>query len=391
MDSQALAGIKVLEIAGLAPAPFAGMVLADFGADVVRVDRVGKDGSPVATMDTLARGKRSIALDLKSQAGKEILKRMVQRADVLIEPFRPGVMERLGLGPEVLCAINPKLIFARMTGFGQGGDPKFSLAAGHDQNYLATSGALSALRRKGQKPTPPVNLLGDFAGGGFVCAMGVLLALLERHKSGKGQVIDAAMIDGANYVSMYIFRAWAFGQYANELDTVGTNLLDTGCPFYDTYECKDGQFLSVGCIEPQFFKVFIEKLGFTKQDLPRQSDRKNWPTMREKFTNVIATKTRDEWGDIFYGTDACAFPILSFEEAQNLNHNKLRNSFGPSADVEGKVEPMPAPKLSRTPGHSPRKSPQAGADAEKVLAEYGFSASDVTKFIAAKTVGNAKL
>jgi alpha-methylacyl-CoA racemase len=389
-----LRGLRVLEIAGLAPAPFAGMVLADFGADVVRIDRVERDGSVSMSADTLARGKRSIGLDLKAAEGRALLVQLARRADVLIEPFRPGVMERLGLGPEVLLAANPRLVYARMTGFGQGGDEKVEKAAGHDINYLAQSGVLSALRREGERPLPPVNLLGDFAGGGMMCAMGVLLALLERQKSGKGQIVDAAMVDGVPYVSSFVYKAWGFGQYRNELAGVGTNLLDTGAHFYDTYTCKCGGHFSVGAIEPQFYKLLLDGLGLDqKRDrLPKQSDRSQWKAMRARFAQVFLTKTRDEWAAVFYGTDACAFPVLSLAEAQADKHNKLRGTFAPSGDLpDSMLEPLPAPKLSRTPGLQPRPSPQPGAATDDVLKEYGWSQDEIERLASANVIGRSKL
>ena len=254
-----LDGVKVLEIAGLAPAPFAGLFLADFGADVVVVDRASR-GSVRQSLDTLRRGKRSIALDLKAAAGVDTLKKLAANVDVLIEPFRPGVMERLGLGPEVLCALNPRLIYCRMTGFGQGGVPEVEKAAGHDVNYLAASGILSLLRRQGERPSPPINLLGDFAGGGLMCAVGALLALMERNRSGKGQVVDAAMVDGAAYLAMFIWKAES--AWNTSLDTVGTNSLDGGAPFYNTYTCKDGKHICLGSIESQFFDKLVKGMGF---------------------------------------------------------------------------------------------------------------------------------
>mmetsp|Transcript_18015 Transcript_18015/g.23535 ORF Transcript_18015/g.23535 Transcript_18015/m.23535 type:complete len:272 (+) Transcript_18015:131-946(+) len=269
----ALAGINVVEIAGLAPAPFAGLCLSDFGASVIRVDRSSK-GKTVNNLDTLSRGKRSIALDLKSKEGLEVFKKLVEKADVLIEPFRPGVMEKLGLGPDVLLKLNPGLVYARMTGFGQGGDPKVERAAGHDTNYIALSGILSTLRSQGQKPQPPVNLLGDFGGGGLICAFGILLALIERQKSGRGQVVDAAMVDGAAYLASTMVKAWSVGAWKNDIETTGTNLLDGGAHFYQTYTCKDGKFMSIGAIEPQFYAELLKGMGLDEQrdNLPSRMD-----------------------------------------------------------------------------------------------------------------------
>lgn len=390
MTTRPLDGIRVVELAGLAPAPFAGMVLADFGADVVRVDRASK-GKIFAQPDVLGRGKRSIALDLKSKRGLDALKRLVKSADVLVEPFRPGVMERLGLGPEVLCKENPKLIYVRMTGFGQGGDPAFRDAPGHDINYLATSGILSALRRKGERPLAPVNLLGDFAGGGMMCAWGIVLALFERTRSGKGQVIDAAMIDGASYVSSFVWKAWQAGGYENSLETTGTNLLDSGAFFYDTYECKDGRYVSVGAIEKKFYSALLTGMGLDIKEMPSRWDQANWPEMTRRFTEVFKSKTRDEWGKVFEGTEACCFPVLDMQEATQLKHNKMRRTFGQigmegngsnvgveEEEEEQRPEPMPAPKLSRTPGRMLKEAPGAGGNTRQVLKEWaGFSTPEL--------------
>eukprot|EP01060_Flectonema_neradi_P004366 TRINITY_DN12815_c0_g1_i1.p1 TRINITY_DN12815_c0_g1~~TRINITY_DN12815_c0_g1_i1.p1 ORF type:complete len:362 (+),score=71.69 TRINITY_DN12815_c0_g1_i1:42-1127(+) len=345
----ALKGIRVLEFAGLAPGPFAGMMLSDFGAEVIRIDRKGKHHTPAP--DVLARGKKSVTIDLKSEEGKSQVKALVKTADVVIEPFRPGVMEKLGLGPDILCSINPRLIYARITGFGQGGLRSTEHAAGHDINYLATSGVLSALRQQGRNPTPPVNILADFAGGGAMCAFGIVVALLERTKSNKGQVIDAAMVDGAAYLGTFISEMVRLGSISNTRNGVGTTMLDGGAPFYQTYETKDGEFFSVGAIEPQFYKSFIKHLSVTPQT--SQHDRSGWPAMRKLFSDQFLTKTRSEWEAIFEGTDSCAFPVLNMAEAASDKHNQLRNTF---YKVDSRMPiPQPAPKLSRTPGV--KKSP----------------------------------
>src|SRR5215468_524844 len=281
----ALEGIRVVEMAGLAPAPFCGLILADFGADVVRVDRVG-----AGSVDQLARGKRSVAVNLKSPEGVATVLRLIERADVLLEPYRPGVMERLGLGPEVACARNPRLVYARLTGFGQ--DGPYANMAGHDINYIAISGALSLLGRKGEKPLAPVNLLGDFAGGGMLCALGIALALLERGRSGKGQVVDAAMADGSAYLSTFVYKFRNAGFWRDER---GTNLLDGGAPFYETYRTKDGQYMSVGAIEPQFYAALLQGLGLDPAAMPQQMDQASWAATAARFTEIFASKTRDEW------------------------------------------------------------------------------------------------
>ena len=359
----ALNGIRVLEFAGLAPGPFAGMMLSDFGAEVIRIDRKAKRRAPAP--DVLGRGKRSISIDLKSPEGTEQVKKLIQTADVLIEPFRPGVMEKLGLGPDVLCAINPRLIYARMTGFGQGGVPSTENAAGHDINYLAISGILSALRREGQDPTPPVNILGDFAGGGAMCAFGIVVALFERVKSNKGQVIDAAMVDGAAYLSTFVSELVRLGSISNETDKVGTSLLDGGAPFYQTYKTKDGLFFSVGALEPQFYKSFISCLGVTPST--SQHDSSGWPAMRTLFEKTFLSKTRSEWEAIFEGSNACAFPVLSMAEAAENKHNKLRNTFC-TFDKRMPI-PQPAPKLSRTPGVKKFPFPVAGEANDEILSK----------------------
>ena len=372
----ALQGVRVVEMAGLAPAPFCGMILADFGADVVRVDRVG-----AGSMDQLARGKRSVAVNLKSGDGVETVLRLIEKADVLLEPYRPGVMERLGLGPKVAAARNPRLVYARLTGFGQ--DGPYASMAGHDINYIAISGALSLLGRKGEKPLPPVNLLGDFAGGGMLCALGICLALLERGHSGRGQVVDAAMVDGAAYISSFVYKFRNSGMWRDER---GTNMLDTGAPFYDTYRTKDGQFMSVGAIEPQFYAALLQGLGLDAAAMPQQMDQSQWAATAARFTEVFAAKTRAEWCAIFDGTDACVAPILNLDEAGDHPHNRARGLLIPDA-AKGKLEPAPAPRLSRSPGDGSRPLPEVGAHTRAVLGEYGFSESEVARLVEAGAVG----
>lgn len=372
----ALQGIRVVEMAGLAPAPFCGMILADFGADVVRVDRVG-----AGSMDQLARGKRSLAVNLKSAAGVETVLRLIEKADVLLEPYRPGVMERLGLGPDVAQARNQRLVYARLTGFGQ--DGPYAGMAGHDINYIAISGALSLLGRKGEKPLPPVNLLGDFAGGGMLCALGICLALLERGHSGRGQVVDAAMVDGAAYLSSFVYKFRNSGMWRDER---GTNMLDTGAPFYDTYRTKDGQFVSVGAIEPQFYAALLHGLGIDAAGMPQQMDQSQWAATAARFTGIFASKTRAEWCEIFDGTDACVAPILNLDEAGDHPHNRARGLLIPDA-AKGKLEPAPAPRLSRSPGDGARPLPEVGQHTRAVLAEYGFSEADVAHLVEAGAIG----
>lgn len=371
----ALSGIRVVEMAGLAPAPYCGMILADFGADVVRVDRLG-----AGSMDTLARGKRSIAVNLKDPKGVETVLRLLAKADVLLEPFRPGVMERLGLGPDVACARNPRLIYARLTGWGQTGS--YAPMAGHDINYVAISGALSVIGRKGDKPIPPINMLGDFAGGGMLCALGISMALVERFQSGKGQIIDAAMVDGAAHLASFIFKFRNNGMWKDER---GTNLLDTAAHFYDTYETRDGKFVSVGAIEPQFYAALLKGMGLDPANLPHQMDQGQWPAMKEKFAAVFKTKTRDEWSAIFDGTDACVAPVLGLGEVAEHAHNRERNLL--IADPTGKLEPSPAPRLSRTPGSVRRPIPTVGQHTNEVLAEYGFADAEIAGLKESSIVG----
>ncbi len=366
----ALEGIRVIEMAGLAPAPFCGLILADFGADVVRVDRVG-----AGSLDQLARGKRSIAVDLKQADGIATVVRLLERADVLLEPYRPGVMERLGLGPEVVCTRNPRLVYARLTGFGQSGP--YAQMAGHDIDYIALSGALSLFGRQGEKPLAPVNLLGDFAGGGMLCALGICLALLERQRSGAGQIVDAAMVDGAAYLSTFVYKLRNAGFWRDER---GTNFLDSGAPFYETYATKDGQFVAVGALEPQFYAALLKGLELDPATLPAQMERSAWPEVKRRFAAVFAGKTRAEWSAIFDGTDACVAPVLGLGEVEAHPHHRARGLL--IADAEGHREPAPAPRLSRTPGDGRRPLPQIGAHTRPVLAEYGFSSEEIERLIA---------
>mmetsp|Transcript_14822 Transcript_14822/g.22582 ORF Transcript_14822/g.22582 Transcript_14822/m.22582 type:complete len:401 (+) Transcript_14822:58-1260(+) len=382
----ALAGVRVLELEGLGPGPLAACVLADFGADVVTICRVS-NGKVQSQEDPVSRGKRSIAVDLKSPEGLAAVKKMVEKADVFIEPFRPGVVERLGLGPEDLCKLNPRLIYGRMTGFGQGGT-KFATMAGHDNNYLALSGTLDFFRRGQDRPHPPANYGADYAGGGMMLAMGVLLSLLERAQSGKGQVIDAAMIDGANYVALPLYK-WAQSGFMpvkpdGHMDAEKYILVQAS-HFCEAYLCKEDpkkpgsqQYMSVQAIEPQFYKVLLKGLNLDKeQGLPAQYDKSAWPWMKARFASIFATKTRDEWAEIFYGTDACAVPVLNYMEAATHPHNVARGSFAPTPGKAGALEPAPAPKLSRTPGSAPRRNPTPGGDTSKVLLDYGFPSAEV--------------
>jgi len=376
-----LDGINVIEMAGLAPSPYCGMLMSDFGADVVIVDRLTK-GAPeipyIMKKSPFDRGKRSMRVNLKSEGGIEIVNRMIQKADVLLEPYRPGVMESLSLGPEEALKLNPKLIYARLTGWGQTGD--FASMAGHDINYIALSGALSLFKRKGERPLPPANLLGDFAGGGMLCAMGILLALFERTRSGKGQVIDSAMVDGAANLSVMFHGLLAHNFMS--LD-IGTNPLDGGAPFYQTYETADGQFMSVGAIEQRFYAELLKGLEVDPETLPHQFDMAKWPEMIERFSEVFITRTRDQWTDIFEGKDACVAPVLNLDEVAEHPHNKEREII---IDIDGVPQPAPAPKLSRTPGKAHEAKGPKGANTEEILLDLGYSDPQIRTFFNADVI-----
>ncbi|XP_078407834.1 alpha-methylacyl-CoA racemase [Cetorhinus maximus] len=364
----ALTGIRVIELAGLAPVPLCGMILADFGAKVVRIDR-----TRTATTDVLGRGKRSVALNLKKPGGVEVLKQLCNQSDVLIEPFRRGVMEKLGVGPEDILRQNPKLIYARLTGFGQSG--LYSRNAGHDINFIAMSGLLSKFGRKGENPYAPLNVVADFAGGGVMCAMGIILALYERIQSGKGQVIDASMVEGAAYCSSWLWKSQQLSIWNQQR---GENLLDTGAPFYETYKTSDGKYMAVGALEPQFYDQLIEGLGLDSTKLPPQMSQSDWPELKRIFTEAFAAKSQEQWTKIFDGTDACVTPVLSFQEAFSHPHNQKRGSF--ITDVDGQVSPRPAPLLSRTPAIiSLERDPEVGEHTQLVLTEYGFTKEQINK------------
>jgi alpha-methylacyl-CoA racemase len=367
-----LHGIKVLEMAGLAPSPFCGMILADFGADVIVVDRLSK-GAPeipnVMPKNPFDRGKRSIRINLKSEQGRGVVRKMIRGADVLIEPYRPGVMEGLGLGPDQASALNSGLIYARLTGWGQKGSYKDM--AGHDINYIALSGALSLFRRKGERPLPPCNVLGDFAGGGMLCAMGILLALIEKNRSGKGQVVDAAMVDGsALLVTLF------YGLLANHFMTldIGTNMLDSGAPYYQTYETADGKFMAVGAIEGRFYAHLLKGLALDPASLPHQNDQAQWPEITARFAELFKTKTRDEWARVFEGKDACVAPVLELDEVHRHPHNMERNLL---IDLGEVLQPAPAPRLSRTPGEVEKVWRPRGAETRQVLAEAGYQEAEI--------------
>ncbi|MFI6507965.1 CaiB/BaiF CoA transferase family protein [Streptosporangium sp. NPDC050855] len=333
-----LAGVRVLELAGLAPGPFAGMMLADHGAEVLRVERastVAKAGDRPRA-DVMDRGKRTVGVDLKSPEGVAAFKELARHADVVVEVFRPGVAERLGIGPADLHAVNPRLIYGRMTGWGQ--DGPLAATAGHDIDYIAVSGVLSMLGRAGERPTPPINILGDFAGGGLMLAYGVLLALIERERTGEGRVIDAAMVDGA----AALFAMFYHGVQSGFWGPRGTNLLDTGAPMYDTYETSDGGYVAVGSLEPQFWTEMITLMGLDAAGLPDREDRSNWPELRERLAEAFGSRTRAEWEAVFDGSDACVSPVLEMGEAPDHPHNKARGTF---VEVGGVRQPVPVPRL----------------------------------------------
>jgi len=367
-----LTGIRILEIAGIGPGPYCAMLLADMGAEVLRIERP-KSGPADARFDLLSRGRRCVTLDLKKPAAIAAVLRMIERADALIEGFRPGVMERLGLGPDECLARNPRLVYGRMTGFGQSGP--LSQAAGHDINYIALAGALDPIGRAGAPPTPPLNLVGDFGGGGLFLAFGVTCALLERARSGKGQVVDAAMVDGAASL-MTIFHALQQLGIWNE--SRGTNMLDSGAHYYDTYECRDGKYVAIGAIEPQFYAELLKRIGVDAESLPPQLDRTEWPKTKETLARVFKSKTRDEWCAVLEGTDSCFAPVLSISEARSHPHNVARGLF---VDVGGVSQPRPAPRFSRTDSEIQRPPARVGEHNREALGDWGFSESEIAQLV----------
>jgi alpha-methylacyl-CoA racemase len=359
-----LQGLRVVELAGIGPGPHAAMLLGDLGADVVRIERPAKGPWPATQpgRDYLLRNRRSVAANLKSEEGRELVLRLIAKADVLIEGFRPGVTERLGLGPLDCAKVNERLIYARMTGWGQTG-PR-SQQAGHDINYISLNGVLHAIGRAGDRPVPPLNLVGDFGGGSMFLVVGILSALWERERSGKGQIIDAAMVDGSSALSTMIWAFRAMGMWSDER---GVNMLDTGAPYYDTYTCSDGRFVAVGAIEPQFFAELLAKLGLDAADQPDQNDVSRWPELRAKLTEVFASQDRDHWTKVFTDSDACVTPVLSFAEVETEPHNTERDTFYRENDF---LFPAPAPRFSRTVPSAPKAPGVPGADIEAVLRDW---------------------
>ncbi|MFI5041757.1 MAG: CaiB/BaiF CoA transferase family protein [Acidimicrobiales bacterium] len=360
-----LRGMRVLEVAGLGAGPFCAMVLADMGADVVRVDR---PSSGTGT-GVLGRGKRSITVDLKSAGGVDLLLRLVGAADVVVEAFRPGVAERLGFGPAACLARNPRLVYARATGWGQ--DGPWSSMAGHDIDYIALSGVLSMIGPSGGPPVPPLNLLGDFGGGGLALAFGVTCALIEAARSGWGQVVDGAMVDGSALLATLIYELVAMGGWREER---GANALDGGAPYYATYETADGRWLAIGAVEPQFYRRLLEGLGLAGAPLPEQGDRARWPELRDAIAAAVRRRTRDEWEREFAGTDACVAPVLTPSEVAGHPQHAARGTF---VDVGGVRQPAPAPRLSRTPGGVRGPAPVPGADTDAVLPEWGIDGATI--------------
>ncbi len=375
-----LTGVRVIELAGIGPGPFAAMMLADLGADVVRVDRTTRGGFGDLPGDLLNRNRRSIAVDLRSPGGREAVLALVAGAHALVEGFRPGVTERLGLGPDDCLAVNPGLVYGRMTGWGQ--DGPLARTAGHDIDYLALTGALHGIGRAGERPVPPMNLLGDFGGGGMMLALGVVAALYAVRAGAPGQVVDAAIVDGVSVLATQIHALRRAGMWQ---DPRGVNLLDGGAPFYDTYECADGRYLAVGALEPRFYDQLVRLTGFPLDgdEAPDRSDPANWPALRAAWARLFRSRTRDEWTELLADTDACVAPVLDWAEAPEHPHLAARGVF---VDHDGVVQPAPAPRFSATPTAVRRSPPQPGEHTDELLAEAGFDAERIAELRAAGAV-----
>ena len=372
-----LMGVRVIEMAGIGPGPFCAMLLADMGAEVLRVDRadaVGAKGERDPRFEPLNRGRRSVALDLKRPQAIASLRRMIGRADVLIEGYRPGVMERMGLGPDVCLGDNPRLVYGRMTGWGQ--DGPLAQAAGHDINYIAITGALHAIGRAGGARVPPLNLVCDFGGGSLYLAFGIVCALLECLRSGQGQVVDAAIVDGASSLATFLHGARARGAWS---DRRGENLLDGGRPWYDSYETLDGHHVCIGPIEERFYRQFLDRVGLGGEDLPAQNDPAGWPVLRERFAALFRTRTRQAWCELLEGTDACFAPVLTVDEARTHPHNVARQAY---VEVDGLAQPAPAPRYSRTRPEVSRGAARAGAHTREALRDWGLDAAEVQALVA---------
>jgi alpha-methylacyl-CoA racemase len=369
-----LHGLKIIEMVGIGPGPFCAMMLADMGAEVIRIDqkRAGeaKRALPMEPrFDVLARGRRSLAIDLKKPGAVETVLKLVEKADAILEGFRPGVMERLGLGPDVCHARNPKLVYGRMTGWGQTGP--LAKAAGHDLNYISLTGALAGIGRPGEPPAVPLNAIGDFGGGAMMLAFGMVCAMLEAQRSGSGQVVDAAMTDGAALLTSMMYGYYAAGKWTNQR---GDNLLDGGAHFYDNYACADGKYVSIGSIEPQFYALLLKLAQIDDPLFQAQMDKSQWPELKKRIAAVFATKTQAEWCALMEGTDVCFAPILDWGEAPQHPHNKARDTF---IEVDGVVQPAPAPRMSKTPPSVQRPPARPGEHTEAILAEWGVSASEI--------------
>lgn len=367
-----LAGLRVIELAGLGPGPFCAMVLADLGAEVIRLERTGIPAAGAGSVDrrlVLTRGRQAIGVDLKRPQGIELVLQMVERGDVLLEGFRPGVVERMGLGPAECLQRNPRLIYGRITGYGR--DGPLAAEAGHDINYISIAGTLAPIGRHGEAPIPPLNLVADFGGGGMLLAMGILAAIYERTRSGLGQVVDAAMVDGAALLATMIHEIRGLGLWG---DDRGTNSMDTGSHYYNVYETSDGEFVSVGAMEPRFYRSFMSGLGFSYENIPPQDDRSQWEGLKQRVAAIFRDKSRAEWLDIFHGTDACVTPVLSLGEAPSHPHNRHRSTF---VDVGGVVEPAPAPRFSRTPPPVPTPAPGPGVHATEALVSWGLTQREI--------------
>jgi alpha-methylacyl-CoA racemase len=381
-----LQGLRIIEIAGIGPGPFAAMMLADMGAEVIRIERAQAVRGPAPDtphFDVLQRGRRNVAIDLKHADGVATLLDLVERADALLEGFRPGVMERLGAGPEACLARNRRLVYGRMTGWGQSGP--YASAAGHDINYIALAGALAHFGRAGEAPVPPLNMVGDFGGGGMLLAYGVVCALLEAQRSGQGQIVDAAMVDGAATLMAMFWAFKAIGAFDEHAR--GTNLLDTGAHFYDVYRCADGEYVSIGSIEPQFYAELLRLTGLDgDEEFTRQMDKATWPHLKERIAAVFATKTRAEWCTLMEHTDVCFAPVLTMSEAAAHPHNVERGTF---VEVAGMVQPAPAPRFSRTVAAIERPPAHPGQHTREVLAEWGVDPARIDSLVVSKAVVQA--
>lgn len=384
-----LSGVKVVELAGIGPTPFAGMVLSDMGAEVLRIDKVDSEGNPVAAFGgAMERGKKSVSINLKTKEGVETAKKIIAASDVLLEGFRAGVAERLGIGPDVCLQENPSLVYARMTGWGQEGP--MAKTAGHDINYISLASPLAHIGRKGELPTVPLNLIGDFGGGSLFLVMGICAALFEvarkeaQGEKGGGQVVDAAMVDGASYLMSPLYGASSSGFWSDER---GTNLLDSGAHFYDVYETSDGRYMAVGAIEPQFYAELLKGLELDAEELPAQMERENWHELKKLFTDIFKQKTQKEWTDIFAGTDACTTPVLTMKEAPQHPQAKERNSF---FDFQGAAQPSPAPRWSATAAEPSQLTSAPGADTRTVLEAAGFSEEEIAELAAGRHIGFVK-